>query len=501
VVDLALPLRLAGAVWGDLVGDAVGVPYEFRSPEAIGEVEFGARGTHGQPPGTWSDDGALMLALLDSLLSGGFDPEDQGRRAVAWRRDGAYAPGGVVFDIGGTTSRALAAIERGTPALEAGPTGERSQSNGSLMRILPITLWASGQSRAELARMAATASRVTHNHPICRAACAVYTLIVDDIVRRRDRSELLAHALAGARAAFAADDVLLAAIDALERWPDTHEPAGRGGALDAFWSAWTAFSTAHDYRDAIVRAIRYGNDTDTTAAIAGGLAGAYWGLDGIPAEWRAGMREPKRVAPLIDALLVRHGWKTSTSHPLRVDWVDLATVPGLSGAPGALGMTFLVGKQGTGWHGDWWRDLDSDARRLREDHAADVYVQLIEDDELVTTRTERLAEVIAANGIELVRHPIEDMNVPTDRRAYRALLDDLQGRILAGQRVVVACRGGLGRTGTAVACLLVDAGMSSEDAIALTRVTRRETIERGIQVSFVEGWDGYRPGATFRSPI
>jgi hypothetical protein len=93
------------------------------------------------------------------------------------------------------------------------------------------------------------------------------------------------------------------------------------------------------------------------------------------------------------------------------------------------------------------------------------------------------------------------MNVPTDRRAYRALLDDLQGRILAGQRVVVACRGGLGRTGTAVACLLVDAGMSSEDAIALTRVTRRETIERGIQVSFVEGWDGYRPGATFRSPI
>jgi protein-tyrosine phosphatase len=152
-------------------------------------------------------------------------------------------------------------------------------------------------------------------------------------------------------------------------------------------------------------------------------------------------------------------------------------------------MTFMIGKQGTGWHGDWWRDLNADARRLRDVHGADVYVQLIEDHELVTTRTGRLAEAIAANRIELVRHPVVDMDVPTDRRAYRALLDDLQGRIRAGQRVVVACRGGLGRTGTAVACLLVDAGLSARDAITLTRATRHQTIERGIQVSFVEGWD------------
>jgi ADP-ribosylglycohydrolase len=184
------------------------------------------------------------------------------------------------------------------------------------MRILPIALSGSGhESRTELARMAATASRVTHNHPTCRAACAVYTLIVDDILRDRDRHELLLSALAEARATFKADAEMLAAIEELERWPDTHQPAGRGGALDAFWSAWTAFSSADDYRDAIVRAIRYGNDTDTTAAIAGGLAGAYWGLDAIPADWMAGMREPQLVAPLIDALHVRHGWKTSTSHP------------------------------------------------------------------------------------------------------------------------------------------------------------------------------------------
>lgn len=102
-----LPARLAGGIWGHLVGDALGVPYEFRSASAIGEVTWRGEGAHGQPPGTWSDDGALMLALLDSLLDVGFDPADQGRRAVRWWRSGAYAPGGTVFDIGNATSHAL----------------------------------------------------------------------------------------------------------------------------------------------------------------------------------------------------------------------------------------------------------------------------------------------------------------------------------------------------------------------------------------------------------
>jgi ADP-ribosylglycohydrolase/protein-tyrosine phosphatase len=489
VAELALPLRLAGAVWGHLVGDAVGVPYEFREPEAIGEVEFGATGTHGQPPGTWSDDGALMLALLDSLLNVGFNPEDQGTRALDWYRTGAYAPGGDLFDIGRTTADALRAIESGTPAMEAGPTGERSQSNGSLMRVLPIALWGFDHvDRAELAHLAATASRVTHGHPVPRAACAVYVLIVDDLLAGRNRDGALARAIAAAQATFEGDPDLAAAVDDLERWPTTHSPAGRGGALDAFWSAWAAFSGSADYRGTIERAVRYGHDTDTTATIAGGLAGAFWGLDAIPADWRAGMREPELVVPLVDRLLARHRWKTSTTHPLRVDWVDVEQAPGLRGAPGALGMTFLIGKQGTGWHGDWWRDLDADADRLRDVHRADVYVQLVEDHELVSNRTERLVEAAAARGIELIRFPVVDMDVPANRIAYRVLLDDLRARIRAGQRVVVACRGGLGRTGTAVACLLVDAGLTPDDAITLTRATRRETIERGSQVSLVRGW-------------
>jgi len=491
--DLPMPLRLAGGVWGHLVGDAVGVPYEFRSPEAIGEVRFGARGSHGQPPGTWSDDGALMLALLDSLLVARFDPEDQGKRAMAWRREGAYAPGGIVFDIGGTTSEVLRRLEEGTPAEQAGPAKDDSQSNGSLMRILPLALWAAAHPRIgleELADLAAGASKVTHGHPTCQVACAAYVLTAALLLHGDSSSIALETALETLRDHYrsSAQDELAEALKRLEGWPTANQPAGRGGALNAFWSAWTAFEGARDYRDTIERAVRYGNDTDTTAAIAGGLAGIYWGLDGIPADWLAGMRGREIAEPLVDSLIQAHGWKTSVSKPIRVDWVDLAQVPGLASASGRLGMTFLPGKQYIGWHGEWWRDLDADVAALREAYGCDTFLLLVEDHELVSTRTTGLPAAFERQGIELVRHPVVDMKVPADAAAYRVTLETLANAVRAGKTVVIACRGGLGRTGTAVACLLVDVGMEPDAAIALTRAARRNTIERGSQVEWARAW-------------
>jgi protein-tyrosine phosphatase len=151
-------------------------------------------------------------------------------------------------------------------------------------------------------------------------------------------------------------------------------------------------------------------------------------------------------------------------------------------------MTFLPGKQYVGWHGEWWRDLERDVARLRDDHACDVFLLLVEDHELELTHTTDLPAAFERHGIELRRHPVVDMDVPTDRAAYRAALDGLTAALRAGKSVVVACRGGLGRTGTAVACLLVGEGMDPEDAIGLARASRRNTIERGSQVEWVRGW-------------
>jgi ADP-ribosylglycohydrolase len=299
---------IRAAVYGHLVGDAVGVPYEFTDADPRRVVELRGYGTHHQPPGTWSDDGALMLALLDSLVSVGFDPEDQGRRALTWADATAYTPDGDgAFDIGGATSGALSRLRHGTPAVDAGGTGDRDQGNGSLMRILPIALVDGGATDAELVERAHLASRVTHGHPNCQVTCALYVLIARALRERPDEDP---------------EAVLAISVDRLlavyEERPDdakvmrgvlAHRSAtklGRAWVIDSFWSAWEALASSSSYRQTIERCVRYGHDTDTVAAIAGGLAGLRSGLDEsrgeIPGEWLEGLRGKAVVEAILSRI-------------------------------------------------------------------------------------------------------------------------------------------------------------------------------------------------------
>ncbi len=491
--------RLEGAIWGHLVGDALGVPYEFRPPEVIGDVVFGARGTHGQPPGTWSDDGALMLALLDSLVGWDgeagpavvrFDPTDQGLRIRRWFEEGAYTPDGDGrFDVGNATRAAIGALRAGVPAEEAGSVLPDGLGNGSLMRILPVALVGRGLDDATLVRWAVTASGVTHGAPLPRVACALYVLLATRLLAAPDEP---AAAVAGARDALrtqVAGTWLEGAFADLLAWG---RRTGGGHVADAFWSAWEALEGADSYEAAVTRAVRFGNDTDTTAAIAGGLAGIRWGIGGIPPPWLAAMRGRDLAGPLVDRLLARAGWRTSTTNPLRVDWVPLDDVPGLAAATGAIGMTLLPGKRRDGYSGPHWRDPAADARRLRLVHGCDTFLLLVEDIDLAMSRAWATVPALEAAGIRVVRHPVPDMDVPRDGDAYRTTLDDMLGRIRRGERVVVACRGGLGRTGTAVACLLVDGGVEPDEAIARVRAVRRGTVERRSQEEFVRAWGQLR---------
>lgn len=491
--------RLEGAIWGHLVGDALGVPYEFLPPEAIREVIFGARGTHGRPPGTWSDDGSLMLALLDSLVAwdgdGGrtlvrFDPADQALRIRRWFDEGAYTPGGEgCFDVGNATRAAIEAFRAGVPAEDAGSTLPNALGNGSLMRILPVALAGRGLDDATLVAWAVTASAVTHGAPLARVACALYVLLATRLFQTPDQP---AAALTGAREALQAQVAggpLEGALGELLAWD---RRTGGGHVADAFWSAWEALAGADSYAAAVTRAVRLGHDTDTTAAIAGGLAGIRWGIGGIPQAWLAAMRGRDLVGPLVDRLLARDGWRTSTTNPLRVDWVPLADVPGLASAPGAVGMTLLPGKRRHGYSGPHWRDPAADARRLRDVHRCDTFVLLVEDVDLAMSRAWGTLPALEGVGIRVIRHPVPDLDVPGDPVAYRATLDDMLARIRGGERVVVACRGGLGRTGTAVACLLVDGGVPPDEAIARVRAVRPGTVERPCQEEFVRAWG--RPG-------
>jgi len=498
---ILLPERLEGAIYGHLCGDALGVPYEFSAPGSIDAVEWRGHGTHEQPPGTWSDDGALMLALLDSLLSAGFDTDDQARRAMAWADEGAYAVGGVVFDMGGATWTALDRLRAGTPAEQAGDP--EAKGNGALMRILPLALVSRDLDEPELVEHILRASRVTHGSAESQIACALYGLIArlilagdDDRARALDRSRrelrrfLEARGLPGSRSAPTPSEAV-AELDAFEAWA---EREGRGRVVDSFWSAWDAFAAADDYRAAVVAAVRYGGDTDTTAAIAGGLAGAYFGITDVPLEWHIGLRDRPLAQRLVDRLIETDtsewggtAWSTSSTDPLRVDFMDLGGSD-LARGGGRAGMTFLPGKRYLGYYsGPQWRDLDTDLQSLRE-QGVDVLLLLVEDKELARCRVTHVEEAAVAHGLELVRHPVRDPMTPYSDAAYRREVAAVTERVRSGGTVAIACRGGLDRSGMTAACLLREAGLDADAAIDRVHAARQHTLTMPEQLDYVRGW-------------
>jgi ADP-ribosyl-[dinitrogen reductase] hydrolase len=184
--------KIAGGLVGLLVGDALGVPYEFHAASELpgfAEIEFEPpawfRRSHSSVPGgTWSDDGAQALVLLDSLLTcGEFNAEHFAKGLVAWQDEGFMAVDNHVFDVGIQTSKAIWHLKQGVAPLAAGGTDEYSNGNGSLMRVLPLALWHKGTD-LELIADAFDSSAVTHGHLRSKLCCALYCLwarrILDD---------------------------------------------------------------------------------------------------------------------------------------------------------------------------------------------------------------------------------------------------------------------------------------------------------------------------------
>ena len=296
--------RIHGAVYGALIGDALGVPYEFHAPEEIPPKHLiemqpaaGFRRAHdGVPPGTWSDDGALMLTLLDSLTSvTPFSVEDYAQRMLAWRRDGKYTPDGVVFDVGIQTNTALQMIAKGTPAIRAGAAGERDNGNGALMRVLPAAFMARDDAHAvPLARMQGLP---THGHLWSQLACALYVLVARRLLEGAAFDRAYAHACRELPAHLTPDEGSV-----LGKLIAGREPGrGSGFVLDTLWSAFDCIASTDSYEDTVRSAIALGHDTDTTACVAGGLAGALYGFETIPVRWVQALRGRELVEKLLSA--------------------------------------------------------------------------------------------------------------------------------------------------------------------------------------------------------
>lgn len=298
--------RSIAALLGALTGDALGVPYEFLRAEDLPPLSalqmrppLNFRRSHkGVPPGTWSDDGAQMLALLDSLLTRrGYVPSDFIQRLLAWYRQGSYTPDGRVFDVGVQTSSALRKLAAGIPMSLAAPAEFRANGNGSLMRVLPVALLANSAEQA--VGWAMDQSLPTHPHELSQACCAFYVLLARELLT----GETPAAALTGASSQLmrlARQRCSASTLETVLTRPAKIK--GSGFVLDSLWASWTVMESTSSVYDCLQAAVSLGDDTDTTACIAGGLAGARHGCDALPYEWVDQLHGQSQICAVLERL-------------------------------------------------------------------------------------------------------------------------------------------------------------------------------------------------------
>ena len=283
---------LKGGLYGLLLGDAVGRSFEFKSADQIPpflQIDMAVfppnfRQTYPDVPiGTWTDDGSQTLALLHSLTQNNcIDIRDFAGRLCNWLYEGQYTPDGIVFDCGIQTRQALDRIRyHGTSVEDAAGCDEFANGNGALMRVLPIALWHKG-SDEEMVRLAIQQGIPTHGHIRSGIVCAFYCLTARRIIQGRlhYRPDYVLIDLQNCLSPIENQE-----LELILNAPQRKNPQGTGYVVDSFWSAIHALESQNNYADVIRSAIAFGNDTDTTAAIAGGLAGLKYGFDGIPEEW------------------------------------------------------------------------------------------------------------------------------------------------------------------------------------------------------------------------
>ena len=497
--------RFRGALLGLAVGDAVGTTVEFKPPGTFERVtDMVGGGPFGLPAGAWTDDTSMALCLAESLIARrGFDPVDQLQRYVRWYREGHWSSTGRCFDIGNATRKALQRFER-TREPYPGDADRRAAGNGPLMKLAPVALAYAGHP-LEAVGYAAESARTTHGAPEAADACRYF-------------AGLLVGALQGGSAGALLHDGVFEPVAGLwDRAPlhpkvaavaagsfQTKEPpAIRGGGyiVDALEAALWALRSTRTFEDGVLAAVNLGDDADTTAAIFGQLAGAIYGVDGIPRRWRERVVMQDEIISLADGLFelaqsidagrgatiapsAAAAAQTSESTPAPTPGDSYWVQPGrlLAGPyPGAASKAEAVAK------------LDAFL-----DAGVTCFVDLTEEGEgpplhpyssLLRQRATK-----RGNRVTHLRMPIRDVDVPTAWQ-MRAILGAVRLALEEGETVYVHCWGGVGRTGTVVGCLLVEDGMSAGAVLAHlaelrggTQRAHRVSPETHAQRAFVTGW-------------
>ncbi len=303
--------RYQGCLLGLAVGDAVGTVAEFKPRGSFPPVtDMTGGGTWGLQPGQWTDDTSMALCLADSLIAcGGFDAADQMSRYVRWWKEGYLSSTGACFDIGNATRDALSRY-RDTGEPFAGSTDPYSAGNGSLMRLAPAPLFFASDPELAIG-MSAESSRTTHAATTCVDACRYFGGLLVGAVQGVDKATLLSPRYSPVPGLWeSGTGGLCAQIDEIAtgsfKTKQPPEIVGSGYVVKSLEAALWAFHHSTDFRDGCLLAVNLGDDADTTAAIYGQIAGVYYGVDGIPTEWRERVAKGALIIQLADGLW-QHG--------------------------------------------------------------------------------------------------------------------------------------------------------------------------------------------------
>jgi ADP-ribosylglycohydrolase len=284
--------KIKAVIIGHAVGDALGVPAEFCEREELDKnpiTDMVGYGTYPYPEGCWSDDTSMSLAALDSLASGKPDFDDIMVKFGEWYYEDEYTPTGEMFDVGNTCSHAIDNyFVYHKPVKECGLTEERSNGNGSLMRVNPFVLYvyANQMPLDKWQGVIAKASALTHAHDRSKIGCLIYTFVMMSLLEYNckegieDGLRKAEHYLNGCTEFTPYERIFKGDFSEFPR----EEIKSGGYIVDTLEAALWCLRTTDNYRDCVLKTVNLGNDTDTVAAVAGGLAGALYGYDNIPKE-------------------------------------------------------------------------------------------------------------------------------------------------------------------------------------------------------------------------
>ena len=275
-------MKIKDGIIGLVVGDALGVPVEFKRRKELLKnpvTDMMGHGTYNMPKGTWSDDSSLAIATMQSIVNKKtIDYEDILTEFSLFVHEGKYTQY-YTFDYGNTTESAIVRFDRGTEPLKCGGTSGGEITNGSLMRILPVA-FIDGIDYATIENV----SSITHAHEICKIACVLYIEIAKSMMS--DDLEIQEHIEKSC------DKIKDYYCESRElnnfhkifenKLDDVESSFYVVGTLEC---ALHCLLTTSSYKEAVLKAVNFGNDTDTVGAICGGLAGIYYGYDSIPSKW------------------------------------------------------------------------------------------------------------------------------------------------------------------------------------------------------------------------